>query len=60
MTNTTPQRTKYYNKDSFTHVARRYSNHIHLCKFMQIYGNLCKIIATKESIRNDVDTHMTG
>ena len=51
MTNTTPQKTKHHDKDSFTHVARSYSNYIHLCK---IYANICKFIATKESIRNDV------
>ena len=51
MTNTTPQKTKHHDKDSFTHVAKSYSNYIHLCKFMQIYVNSCKFIATKERIR---------
>ena len=60
MTNTTPQKTKHHDKDSFTHVARSYSNYIHLCKFMQIYVNSCKFIATKERIRNEVDSHRTG
>ena len=60
MTNTTPQKTKHHDKDSFTHVARSYSNYIHLCKFMQTYVNSCKFIATKENIRNEDDFQRTG
>ena len=59
MTNTTPQKTKHHDKDSFTHVARSYSNYIHLSKFMQTYVNSCKFIETKESIRNEVGTRST-
>ena len=65
MTNTTPQKTKHHDKDGFTHVAGSYSNYIHLCEFMQINVNSCKLIQTKENIRNEVkglvgDTSMTA